>query len=122
MKLPAPGFYEISGLAWTGRGKIKSVEITTDGGKTWAPAQLQSPVMSMSHTRFRFPWKWNGKAALIASRCIDETGYVQPTIDELNRVRGVNGHPKFASIYHNNGIMAWSITADGAVKNAAHAI
>ena len=122
MKLPGAGFYEITGLAWTGRGHIERVEITTDGGQSWQEAKLQTPVLSMSHTRFRFPWKWDGKPALIASRCIDETGYVQPTIAELNKVRGVNGHPKFASIYHNNGIMAWSIDASGRVKNAAHAV
>ena len=122
MKLPGSGFYEISGLAWTGRGAIRKVEITTDGGQNWASAKLQTPVMPMSHTRFRYPWNWDGNPALIASRCIDETGYVQPTIAELNKVRGVNGHPKFASIYHNNGIMAWSINADGSVKNAAHAV
>jgi sulfane dehydrogenase subunit SoxC len=122
MKLPGPGFYEITGLAWSGRGSIKDVEISTDGGKTWHYASLQGPILPICHTRFRFPWYWDGKPALIASRCIDETGYMQPTIAELNAVRGVNGHPKFASIYHLNGIMAWAIGADGAVTNAAHQV
>lgn len=122
MKLPGPGFYEITGLAWSGRGRVKDVEITTDGGKTWHYASLQTPILPISHTRFRFPWRWDGNPALIASRCIDETGYMQPTIAEINAVRGVNGHPKFASIYHLNGIMAWAIAADGSVANAAHQV
>lgn len=122
MKLPGPGFYEITGLAWTGKGRIKDVEVTTDGGKTWHFASLQGPILPICHTRFRFPWVWDGKPALIASRCIDETGYMQPTIAEINDVRGVNGHPKFASIYHLNGIMAWNVAADGTVTNAAHKV
>ncbi|MGI9382252.1 MAG: sulfite dehydrogenase [Methyloligellaceae bacterium] len=122
MKLPGAGFYEITGLAWSGRGRIRQVEVTTDGGKTWNIASLQTPIMPICHTRFRLPWMWDGKPALIASRCIDETGYVQPTIAEINKVRGLNGHAKFASIYHLNGIMAWAIGADGSVKNAAHQV
>ena len=122
MKLPGPGFYEITGLAWSGRGCVKDAEVTTDGGKTWHYASLQTPILPICHTRFRFPWYWDGKPALIASRCSDETGYVQPTIAELNAVRGVNGHPKFASIYHLNGIMAWEVAADGTVTNGAHKV
>lgn len=122
MKLPGPGFYEITGLAWSGRGRVKDVEVSTDGGKTWHLASLQGPILPISHTRFRLPWMWDGNPALIASRCIDETGYMQPTIASINEVRGVNGHPKFASIYHLNGIMAWAIGADGSVVNAAHKV
>ena len=122
MKLPGRGFYEITGLAWSGRGTIRQVEVTTDGGKTWHIASLQAPVLPICHTRFRFPWKWDGNPALLASRCIDETGYVQPTMAEINKVRGLNGHPKFASIYHSNGIMAWAVAADGSIKNAAHQV
>ena len=122
MKLPKPGFYEITGIAWSGRGKIRQVEVTTDGGKTWHIAQLEGPVQSICHTRFRIPWTWDGNPALIASRCVDETGYVQPTIAEINDVRGMNGHSKFASIYHLNGIMAWAVGADGTVQNAAHKV
>lgn len=122
MKLPGAGFYEITGLAWSGRGTIRQVEVSTDGGKSWQIASLQAPVLPVCHTRFRFPWKWDGNPALIASRCVDETGYMQPTIAEINAVRGVTGHPKFASIYHLNGIMAWAIGADGSVTNAAHQV
>ncbi len=122
MKLPGPGFYEITGLAWSGRGKIRQVEVTTDGGKSWHHAALEGPVQPVCHTRFRIPWTWDGNPALLASRCVDETGYVQPTIAAINKVRGMNGHSKFASIYHLNGIMAWAIGADGSVSNAAHKV
>jgi sulfane dehydrogenase subunit SoxC len=116
MKLPGPGFYEITGLAWSGRGAIRDAEVTVDGGKTWHFASLQTPVLPICHTRFRFPWHWDGKPTLIASRCSDETGYVQPTIAELTALRGVS------SVYHLNGIMAWAIAADGTVTNAAHQV
>ena len=66
--------YELTGIAWTGRGTIVSVEVTTDGGATWRKAQLQTPVLPIAHTRFRFPWKWDGKETLMASRCTDDTG------------------------------------------------
>jgi len=122
MKLPGAGFYEISGLAWTGRGRVERVEVTTDGGETWNLASLQAPVMPICHTRFRFPWMWDGNPALIASRCVDETGYVQPTTAAINEVRGVDGHAKYASIYHNNGIQAWGVESDGSVVNAAHQV
>ena len=95
---------------------------TSDGGQTWHLASLQTPVMPICHTRFRFPWVWDGNPALIASRCVDETGYVQPTTEQINAVRGVNGHAKYASIYHNNGIQAWGIESDGSVVNAAHQV
>ena len=117
MKLPGAGFYEITGLAWTGNGQVRSVEVTTDGGQTWHPASLDGPVMPKCHTRFRFPWRWDGRPARIASRCIDETGYVQPTSDQLNEARGLNGHPKFGYIYHWNGIQTWAVAADGTVSN-----
>src|SRR5262249_35934654 len=88
-RLPAMGFWEITGLPWSGRGRSTRVEVSTDGGLTYAPAALQSPVLPKCHTRFRFPWNWNGGGALLMSRATDETGYVQPTIEQLRRVRGV---------------------------------
>jgi sulfane dehydrogenase subunit SoxC len=107
-----PGPYEITGLAWSGRGKIARVEISTDGGSTWKDADLQSPVLSKAATRFRFEWNWDGKPAAIASRSTDETGYVQPSLDELVRVRG-----RF-SFYHCNAIKMWFVHQDGAVSHA----
>jgi len=120
MKLPGAGFYEITGLAWSGRGKIARVEISTDGGNTWNIASLDGPVLPICHTRFKFPWRWDGKPALLQSRAVDETGYVQPTNKQLVNARGIFGHPKFGSIYHNNGIHAWAVAADGGISNGNH--
>lgn len=118
MKLPARGFYEITGLAWSGRGVVKRVDVSTDGGKTWQLAALQEPVRPICTTRFRFPWWWDGTPAILQSRCVDETGYVQPTIKQLVDVRGLNG--PFGSIYHLNGIQSWAIASDGSVTNVHH--
>ena len=111
-KLSSPGFYEITGLAWSGSGKIARVEVSVDGGETWADATLQDPVMHICLTRFRFPWTWEGKPVTILSRATDETGYVQPTIAQLEAVRGKN------STYHNHAIQPWAITETGEIKNA----
>jgi sulfane dehydrogenase subunit SoxC len=110
-QLPGPGFYEISGLAWSGRGRVRGVEVSTDGGKTWHPAALQEPVLRFAHTRFRFSWRWDGREANLQSRCTDETGYVQPPLADLVKVRGL--HSKF----HNNAIQTWKVMADGSVHN-----
>ncbi len=109
--LDAPGFQEITGLAWSGRGKISRVEVTTDGGQQWTEATLQEPVLPMAWTRFRSPWTWDGQPARLQSRAVDETGYVQPTLAQLVEARGVN------SFYHFNGIQSWNIAADGEVTN-----
>lgn len=111
-KLGAPGFYEISGVAWSGSGKIARVEVTTDGGASWRDTALQEPVMSKCLTRFRLPWRWEGGPATLASRVTDETGYVQPTREALMKVRDAR------SYYHYNAIQNWSVIADGAVTNA----
>ncbi|MCZ2149017.1 MAG: sulfite dehydrogenase [Bryobacterales bacterium] len=110
-KLAGAGWYEITGLAWTGRGRITRVEVTLDGGREWREARLDQPVLYKAFTRFRLPWKWNGRAAEVASRATDESGYVQPTREELIAVRGRN------SGYHFNGIKVWRIQADGSVTN-----
>lgn len=105
------GFHEIQGLAWSGRGRITTVDVSVDAGRTWQPAQLQEPVLPKCHTRFRFPWKWDGQETIIQSRCLDETGYQQPTRDALIKVRGTH------SSYHYNGIQSWKIGRDGLVRN-----
>ncbi|MGY3482948.1 sulfane dehydrogenase subunit SoxC [Bradyrhizobium sp. USDA 4011] len=110
-KLTTHGFHEITGIAWSGHGKIKSVEISLDEGKSWQQAELQAPVLTRALTRFRLPWHWDGTPAVIQSRAIDETGYVQPTLAELVAVRGLN------SFYHNNAIWPWRIDANGEVTN-----
>jgi sulfane dehydrogenase subunit SoxC len=110
-RLSGPGFHEIRGLAWSGRGFVRRVEISTNGGKTWRPAALQVPILRFAHTRFALDWRWDGREAILQSRCTDETGYVQPTLAELVKVRGLN------SIYHNNAIQSWKVLADGSVQN-----
>lgn len=111
-KLDDQGFHEISGVAWSGRGKITRVEISTDGGETWADATLQDPVRSIAITRFRFPWEWDGTPARLQSRATDETGYEQPTIAQLVSVRGTK------SSYHMNGIKTWAVDENGEVTSA----
>jgi sulfane dehydrogenase subunit SoxC len=110
-RLPGPGFYEIRGLAWSGRGLVRRVEVSTDGGGTWRDSRLQAPVLRFAHARFRLGWRWDGRTVVLQSRCTDETGYVQPTLAELVKVRGLN------SIYHNNAVQSWKVAADGSVQN-----
>ncbi|MFC5499958.1 sulfite dehydrogenase [Caenimonas terrae] len=105
------GFYSVTGLAWSGRGKVKRVDVSVDGGRNWRTARLESPVMSKCLTRFSLDWVWDGKPAIIQSRAMDETGYVQPSYRELRAVRGSR------SIYHNNAIQSWLVQESGEVKN-----
>jgi sulfane dehydrogenase subunit SoxC len=105
------GYHEITGLAWSGRGKVKRVDVSTDGGRNWRTARLQEPVLAKALTRFRMDWSWDGNPALLQSRAIDETGYVQPMIRQLRAVRGTR------SIYHNNAIHTWRVDATGEVSN-----
>jgi sulfane dehydrogenase subunit SoxC len=110
-KLLDRGYYEITGLAWSGRGKIKRVDVSTDGGRNWRTAKLQEPVLTKALTRFRLDWTWDGAPAFLQSRAIDDTGHVQPTMAQLRAVRGRN------SIYHNNAIFTWNVQDDGEVWN-----
>ena len=105
------GFYNISGLAWSGRGKIRRVDVSVDGGRNWRSARLETPVLDKCLTRFNLDWVWDGKAALIQSRATDDTAYVQPTYRQLRQVRGSR------SIYHNNAIQTWLVQESGEVKN-----
>ena len=118
MQLEDKGFHEITGLAWSGRGTIRRVDVSTDGGSTWREAALQQPVLPLCHTRFRLPWQWDGGTAVLQSRCVDDTGYVQPTIGQLIAVRGLNG--PLGSVYHLNGIQSWQVASDGKVINVHH--
>ena len=110
-KLNKKGLYQISGLAWSGRGKIKKVEVSADGGKTWAEAALQEPVLSKCFTRFRIPWQWKGESVVLKSRAIDETGYVQPEREVLIKERGQHGY------FHYNAIVSWKINSNGEVSH-----
>jgi len=97
-------------LAWSGRGKVSKVEVSTDGGKSWEIAKLQEPVLSKAHTYFRYLWNWNGVSTEILSRVTDETDYLQPTLKQLVEARG-----EHIGGYHMNPITAWKIREDGAV-------
>ncbi|MCA8967877.1 MAG: sulfite dehydrogenase, partial [Planctomycetes bacterium] len=101
----------ISGLAWSGAGRIKRVDVTLDGGRNWHEARLDGPSLPRALHRFYYDFQWDGSEMFIQSRAIDEAGYVQPTKKELRAARGSN------SIYHNNGIQTWYVQADGVVEN-----
>ena len=105
------GFYNVSGLAWSGRGRIKQVDVSFDGGINWQTARIEGPVQNKALTRFNINWVWDGKPAILQSRAIDETGYVQPTYGQLRKVRGTK------SIYHNNAIQSWKVVESGEVSN-----
>ena len=104
------GWHEITGLAWSGRGKIARVDVSTDGGKRWIESELQAPVLSKAHTRFRLMWEWDGRPATLMSRAIDETGYVQPTLAVFEAARGLG------TDFHFNHIRSWLVTPDGVVQ------
>ena len=116
-RLPGHGFHEITGLAWTGGGAVRRVDVSTDGGRTYKEAELQQPVLRYAHTRFRFPWKWNGEEAVLQSRCTDERGEVQPTILEAAKNLGVTPE-YFFDADHFNGIQPWKVNRDGSIQNA----
>lgn len=113
MKLAGPGRVEIEGFAWSGNGTVRNVDVTTDGGRTWRPAQLERPVLDKCLTRFRYRWDWKGEPAKIASRATDSTGYTQPTVEEIAKRRALVGF-----VQHHNGIFPWSVAQNGEVKNA----
>lgn len=110
-KLMQKGFHDISGVAWSGMGRIRRVDVSVDGGRNWREAALQEPVQSMALTRFRLPWRWNGEPAILQSRAVDETGFVQPTRTQLIAARGQK------SFYHNNAIQSWKVASTGEVSN-----
>ena len=109
--LKGPGFHQISGLAWSGNGRIRQVEVSADGGQSWAPAALQEPVLPKALTRFRMPWQWSGGPAVLQSRATDETGAVQPTRTQFASERGLRG------VYHYNAIASWRIDEKGEAAN-----
>jgi len=111
MTMKGAGLYEISGLAWSGAGRITKVEVSADGGKSWAVAALNEPMLSKALTRFRMPWRWDGGPSTLMSRATDETGATQPT-----RASWIAQYAPGQG-YHFNGIQSWGIEADGTVKN-----
>ena len=105
------GLLQLEGLAWSGHGKVKRVDVSLDGGVNWQTAKLKGLVLSKSLTRFAMEINWQGEPLLLQSRAVDETGYVQPTLSQLREVRGTN------SIYHKNSIHTWQVLTGGAVNN-----
>ena len=105
------GHYNVTGLAWSGRGRIKRVDVSFDGGRNWRRARLEPPVLSKALTRFNIGWVRDGAPAILQSRAIDESGYVQPRLAQLRAVRGTR------SVYHNNAIQSWQVAANGEVGN-----
>ena len=132
-RLSGAGFYEISGLAWCGRGAVKRVEVSTDNGQTWKDAELQTPVFRKAFTRFRLGWNWDGAEAVIMSRCTNEYGDIQPTMMELAQLWGDGRDPKIPASevikfwetanvgeFLNNPIQLWRVMPDGSVKDALY--
>jgi sulfane dehydrogenase subunit SoxC len=111
LNLGSAGVYQVSGIAWSGAGKIRRVEVSADGGNSWADAALDEHVLPRSLTRFRSAWRWNGGPAIILSRATDEDGNVQPTRAAVLQGRAVG------TFYHYNGIQAWRVNSDGTVNN-----
>lgn len=123
-RLPVSGYYEMTGLAWSGGGAVRRVEVSTDGGRTWKDAELQGPVAPKAHTRFVFPWNWNGDEALLESRCTDENGDVQPTIAQVAKLWGAPDVDYFRKVRlivgDFNAIQPWKVNRDGSVQNALY--
>ncbi len=111
LELAGAGVYQISGLAWSGAGRIRKVEVSADGGKTWAEAALDSHVLPLCLTRFRMAWRWDGGPAILMSRAVDERGSVQP-----GRAETMKGRTS-QSIYHYNGIQSWAVDEQGVSRN-----
>lgn len=107
--LPDRGWWEVTGLAWSGRGTITGVDISADGGGSWSPAELQQPVLPLSTVRFRYPWHWDGREAVLMSRATDDTGYVQPMASDYFAARGEGTR------YHSNFVRPWKVAGDGVV-------
>jgi len=111
LSMQGPGLYEISGIAWSGAGRIRRVEVSADGGATWAEAALTEPVLAKALTRFRMAWRWDGGPAVLVSRAVDDAGEVQPTRAAIIAAKGV----QFG--FHNNAVQAWRVSPDNEVKN-----
>jgi sulfane dehydrogenase subunit SoxC len=120
LTLKQPGYYEISGVAYSGTGRIAKVMVSADAGKSWGEAALQEPILPKAFTRFRMPWRWNGGPAVLQSRAWDEAGNVQPTRAEIVAQRGQTSKPPSVLAFpsqHFNGITSWAVDNKGEVKH-----
>jgi sulfane dehydrogenase subunit SoxC len=122
LAMPGKGYVQITGLAWSGGGVVKKVDVSVDGGKNWKEAKLQGPVVPKAHTRFTFDWGWNGEEAEIVSRCTDELGEVQPSRAELYKYWGFSEEEskKPARAIHFNAMQPWRVAHDGSVHDAMY--
>ena len=111
MKLHGPGLYQITGIAWSGHGTVAKVEVSADGGKSYAEAELQAPVLRYCFTRFRIPWKWDGGPAILQSRITDDAGNVQPTREALVKARGTYDY------FHYHAIVSWGVSPKGTISH-----
>jgi len=111
MRMQGKGLYEVSGLAWSGAGRVTKVDVSADGGKSWAEAALQAPVLPVSLTRFRLPWAWTGEPVLLQSRATDEQGNMQTTREKWAEQYSVG------NVYHYNAMQTWSISPAGEITN-----
>ncbi len=116
-QLPGRGFYEISGLAWSGGGAVRRVEVSTDGGRRWNNAEIKGTAHRMAHTRFGYQWNWDGNQTEILSRCTDELGQVQPTRAQVAKYWNVPLDPAYRVPGLDNTIQPWRIASDGSVHN-----
>jgi len=121
LSIPGQGYVQITGLAWSGGGVISKVDVSTDGGKSWKEAKLQTPVHSKAHTRFTFDWAWDGEEAVLMSRCTDDQGDVQPSMAELYKSWGITDLQKPSRTTHFNAIQPWKVARDGSVHDAMFA-
>jgi sulfane dehydrogenase subunit SoxC len=117
-QLPGKGFYEISGLAWSGGGAVAKVEVSTDGGRRWTNAEIKGTAQRMAHARFGLPWNWDGKETQILSRCTDELGQVQPAREQVAEFFNARANGNFSVPGQDNSIQPWRIDSDGVVHNA----
>jgi sulfane dehydrogenase subunit SoxC len=120
LAMKGPGFYEISGVAYSGNGRISKVMVSADGGRSWAQAAFQEPVLSKAFTRFRLPWRWDGGPAILQSRAWDEAGYSQPGRSEFVATRGETTRTPAVTAFpneHYNAVTSWAIERSGEVRN-----
>jgi sulfane dehydrogenase subunit SoxC len=119
--LKGPGYYEISGVAYSGTGRIAKVAVSADGGKSWGEAALQEPVQSKAFTRFRMPWRWDGQPVILQSRAWDEAGNVQPLRADFVAARGQTKRPVTNLLafpnQHYNSLTSWGIDGKGEIKH-----
>jgi sulfane dehydrogenase subunit SoxC len=120
--LNGPGFYAVSGVAYSGTGRIAKVMVSADGGKSWGEAALQGPILEKAFTRFVMPWRWDGQPVILQSRAWDEAGNVQPLRAEFVAARGQTQKPLTNPLafpnQHYNSLTSWAVDSKGEIKHA----